>query len=138
MITITPTQLWWLAGIWLFVGLMMFLFGSAATSWWNRKRLEKIYADIDKLYADLAVQSIELRRPPAGQALPRSGRLALEDDPTAIDIKRHWPALEREVTPETRTFSHVQVSNWERNLQRRQRQWEHDNGLDEVWLRDVQ
>jgi hypothetical protein len=52
-------------------------------------------------------------------------------EPTSVDWARWWPGLERQARPDTEPLSHseVQISNWEKNLRRRQDAWMHERGM---------
>jgi hypothetical protein len=130
-----------LAALWLAVVVCGFMFG------WHAGR----YCQPDP--EDLARLDAAVRRHPAGgnmarvamsdtafhgddlryraltEAPRRPGRFDLDDDPTSIDIARHWPALERNAGPVTTPISQVELSNWEANLRRNQRAWEHEHGI---------
>jgi hypothetical protein len=119
--TVSITDLLVLGGLWVAVVVCGFLFG------WHAGR----YFRDDPAEVEQAVR----RHPSTVNRLdhvpPRPGRIELEDDPTSIDIARHWHVLERQAGPQTAPMSRadVEVSNWERNLQRKQNAWMHRHGI---------
>jgi hypothetical protein len=108
-----------LLALWLAVVVCGFLFG-----WHAGRYFRDVPAEADR-EIDRFVAAAQRPLPPP----IRPGRLDLADDPTAIDIQRHWTALERNAGPVTTPLSHVELSNWERNLARNQRAWEHKHGI---------
>jgi hypothetical protein len=128
MITVPLADLWVLLALWLAVVVCGFLFGWHAGRYWRP----------DPAEVDRAV-----RRHPANRqdrlnsemkrylADHRPGRLDLEDDPTSIDIARHWHVLERDVGPQTAPLSRaeVEISNWEARIARDNRAWMHQHGV---------
>jgi hypothetical protein len=124
MIQVPIADLWVMLGLWLAVVICGYLFGWHAGRYWRHGPDE----------VDQAIR----RHPSTVNRLdhvpPRPGRLDLEDDPTSIDIARHWTALERNAGPVTTPLSHVEVSNWERKIERDNRAWMHKHGIPgELW-----
>jgi hypothetical protein len=119
MILIPIGALWVMLGLWLAVVVCGYLFGWHAGRYWRP----------DPAEVDRAV-----RRHPSTVHRPdhlprRPGRFPVDCDETSIDIARHWTALERNAGPVTTPLSHVEVSNWEANLRRRQDAWMHQHGM---------
>lgn len=121
MIVIPAHTLWTLLGIMLAVTVCAFAFGWCARAY----RIED-QAELDRA----ARRHATVRRL---DDLPRPGRLPVP--PAIIDLEpssppaRWWPALERHAHADTIPFSHVEVSNWEANLRRKQDAWLHERGM---------
>jgi hypothetical protein len=123
MILIPIGALWVMLGLWLAVVVCGYLFGWHAGRYWRP----------DPAEVDRAVRRHPSNREPVPHkewpTPPRPGRFDLDCEQTSIDIARHWTALERNAGPVTTPLSHVEVSNWEANLRRKQRAWEHRHGI---------
>jgi hypothetical protein len=107
MITITYGSLWVLLAIWIAVVTCSFMFG------WHA-------GGVIRDHSAPATQ-----RPAPRPPLPRTGLLE------SGDPARWWPSIELAAGPPTAPISRhaIELSNWEKNLARNQRQWEYEQGI---------